>query len=116
MSPRPGDDPEVRAILDALALTTAAAVGDVVAAREVLREVSRDGDTDRFLEALVPTIQLLVDEAADQGVDVTTALRDVALGVQIAHLAEAHPTSSDDRPGPPSHLGDDPPPPGSPSP
>lgn len=36
-------------------------------------------------------MQLLCDEAAAGGVDLSAAIRDVALGVQMAHATEQHP-------------------------
>lgn len=87
--PLPGADPSLRAVLDALAFTVAAASGDAPTATAIANE-SLDDPAQRpwFLDALVSTIQLIVDTADDVGVDATAALRDVALGVQMAHLAE----------------------------
>ncbi|WP_052666078.1 hypothetical protein [Nitriliruptor alkaliphilus] len=89
-------DPTVRAIEDALAFATAAVAGDVETAMTTAWDALRD-DQQLFLDALVSTVQLLADEALDGGVDVRDVLRDVALGVQVAHLAESvaehhHPT------------------------
>jgi hypothetical protein len=83
-------DPTVRAIEDALAFATAAVAGDVEAAMTTAREALR-ADTRSFLDAVVSTVQLLADEALDGGVDVRDVLQDVALGVQLAHLAEGAP-------------------------
>jgi hypothetical protein len=80
-------DPTVRAIEDALAFTTAAVAGDVESAMRTARQALVDTD-GLFLDALVSTVQLIADEAVDGGVDVHGCLRDVALGVQIAHLSE----------------------------
>lgn len=81
-------DPTVRAIEDALAFTTAAVGGDVVNAAEVARDALAD-DRGLFVDALVSTVQLLVEEASEAGADPLEALRDVALGVQVAHLSES---------------------------
>lgn len=83
-------DPTVRAIEDALAFTTAAVAGDVESAMTTARHALREDDR-LFLDAVVSTVQLLADEALDGGIDVRDVLRDVALGVQVAHLTEADP-------------------------
>lgn len=88
--PLPSDDASVQVILDALAFVTAAGHGDHIAAVEVLARADRDAGPDGFPAALAATVQLLIDEAAADGVDLTAAVRDVALGVQLAHAAE-HP-------------------------
>jgi hypothetical protein len=89
-APRPTDDPTVRSILDALAFVTAAGHGDVAAATSVFADGDRDLGPAGFGAALAATVQLLIDEAAHDGVDLSAAVRDVALGVQLAHTAE-HP-------------------------
>ena len=83
-------DPSVRAILDALAFVTAAGHGDVEQAIAVLADADRRLDPEGFPAALTATVQLLIDEAAIAGVDLTEAVRDVALGVQVAHATEQH--------------------------
>jgi hypothetical protein len=80
-------DPTVRAIEDALAFTTAAIAGDVESAIAVSREALAD-DRWLFVDALASTVQLLADEAEAAGADPHGALRDVALGVQVAHATE----------------------------
>jgi hypothetical protein len=80
-------DPTVRAIEDALAFATAAIDGAVPEAVAIGRHAIAD-DHQLFLDALASTVQLLADEAAAGDVDVSDAVRDVALGVQLAHLAE----------------------------
>lgn len=78
--------------------------GDVVTAMATARD-ALDHDTPLFLDAVVSTVQLLADEALDGGVDIREVLRDVALGVQVAHLAECVPDQphdhdpTDDPPG-----------------
>lgn len=91
MSYTPHQDPSVRAILDALAFVTAACHGDAAQATAVLADADRDPGAGGFPTALAATVQLLCDEATAGGVDVTAAIRDVALGVQMAHAAEQHP-------------------------
>jgi hypothetical protein len=81
----------VRAIEDALAFTTAAIHGAVPDAIAIGRGAIADEHL-LFLDALAATVQLLADEAATGRLDHGEALRDVALGVQLAHLAE-HRTS-----------------------
>jgi hypothetical protein len=99
-------DPTVRAIEDALAFATAAVAGDVETAMTTARDALRE-DQRLFLDAVVATVQLLADEALDGGVDVRDVLRDVALGVQVAHLAEGaaehhhRPTDTHHPPDPP---------------
>jgi hypothetical protein len=93
-------DPTVRAIEDALAFTTASVAGDVESAMRTARRAVADTD-QLFLDALISTVQLLADEALDGGVDVLGCLRDVALGVQLSHLAETLPDPSNVNPDDP---------------
>ncbi len=107
-------DPSVDAVLDALAFTAAAAQGDVEHALAIFAQAGHGTGEASFAAALTATVQLLVDEAAVAGVDVTEVLRDVGLGVQIAHLAERddtadvappcpHPTTGTTDPTDPGH-------------
>jgi hypothetical protein len=99
--PLPSEDPSVLAILEALAFTTAAIAGDARNAAGTLEAGLRDRGA-AFTDALISTVQLLADDAADHGIDVTTALREVGLGVQLAHLAEHLTTDVDTAPEPPT--------------
>lgn len=80
-------DPTVQVVQDAFAFTTAAVDGDSPNALTIASS-GLDTDHDGFLDALVSVIQVLADEAFDAGVDPRPALREVALGVHLAHLAE----------------------------
>jgi hypothetical protein len=85
----PGDpDPSVQVVHDAIAFAAAAIDGESSQVRAIVAEALAT-DPDGFIDALATTMAMLAEEAQDHGADVRTALREVALGIHLAAIAEA---------------------------
>ncbi|TVR34754.1 MAG: hypothetical protein EA388_08365 [Nitriliruptor sp.] len=95
-------DPTIQVVQDAVAFTSAAAFGDDEVAMSVADEAC-DLDRDGFLDALISTIQALIDEADDHGLDLRPALNEIGVGIHLAAQAEREPTIPTDHPQPPGH-------------
>jgi hypothetical protein len=80
----------VQAVHDALAFVTAAVAGDVGQVTAIAEDALAT-DRDGFVDALATTVAVVADEAELAGADIPTALRDVALGIHLAGLAERPP-------------------------
>ena len=80
-------DPSVQVVHDALAFATAAIAGDGAQLQAIAADAMTT-DEDGFLAALATTVAVIAEEADDHGADIRLALREIALGVHLAAMAE----------------------------
>lgn len=80
-------DPSVQVVHDAIAFTTAAIACDAAQIHRIAIDALAT-DPDGFVDALATTIAMLAEEADEHGADLCTFLRDIALGVNVAAIAE----------------------------
>lgn len=86
--PNRGPDPTVQVVHDALAFATAAIEADTDQVRAIANDALAT-DATGFLDALATTVSVIAEEADEHGADIRTALREIAVGVHIAAMAEA---------------------------